>query len=268
MTRGGWRRFYMKDTVMQMITEVLGSGEPVILIHGLGGTANVFQPQVNVLSRLFKCVRVDLPGSGRTPTPKSPASLITLADAIAETMRKEDGSKWHVIGHSLGTIVCQHLAVRHGDLVRSLSLLGPIHAPPDTARTALKERAAKARAEGMVAIADTIVQAGTSAYTKAAKPEVAALVREILMRQDPEGYAQTCEALAAAEAADVAKISVPTLLLTGDEDGTAPPHAAKTLSDRIHNSTVRILDRCGHWTTFEQPVEVSNALLNFLIAAR
>jgi 3-oxoadipate enol-lactonase len=251
---------------MQMITEVHGSGEPVIFIHGLGGTGNVFQPQVNVLSRLFKCVRVDLPGSGRTPTPKRSMSLLEVADAVAELLKSEAGTKWHVVGHSLGTIVCQHLAVHHGELVRSLSLLGPIHAPPDGARAALKDRAAKVRADGMVAIADTIVQGGTSAYTKAARPEVAALVREILMRQDPEGYAQTCECLAAVEAADAAKISVPTLLLTGDEDATAPPRTARALAEKIRNSRFEILDRCGHWTTFERPAEVSNALLNFLIA--
>ena len=117
----------------------------------------------------------------------------------------------------------------------------------------------------MVGIADAIVQGGTSAETKAHRPEVAAFVREMLMRQDPEGYALTCEALAAVEAAEVEQIAVPTLLLTGDEDGTAPPRAVKALADRIAGSRFEVLDRCGHWTTFEKSTEVSNALLNFLL---
>ncbi len=250
-----------------MVTEVHGDGDPVILIHGLGGTSNVFAPLTGVLSRFYKCVRPDLPGSGRSKTPSS-LSLVELADAMGTLMDENGGGKWHVVGHSLGTIVCQHLAVRRPDLVRSLSLIGPLLAPPDAARPALKDRATKARTDGMVGIADLIVQAGTSASTKTNNPEIAALVREIMMRQDPEGYAVTCEALAAVEAADVAQISVPSLLITGDEDGTAPPRAVLALGSKIKNSQTSILSRCGHWTTFEKAEEVNNQVLNFLLSVK
>ena len=248
-----------------LAVEVHGSGDPVILVHGLGGSSNVFSPQVGVLSRFYKCVRPDLPGSARSPS-SGAQSLLDFADQIAEIMDKEGGGKWHVIGHSLGTVVCLNLAVRRPDLVRSLGLVGPLLAPPEAARTALRDRAAKARLDGLVSIADAIVQGGTSAETKAHRPEVAALVREMIMRQDAEGYAMTCEALASVEAADVGQISVPTLLITGDEDGTAPPRAVKALSDKIVGSSFQLLERCGHWTTFERSGEVSNALLSFLLS--
>lgn len=249
---------------MAMQVEVHGEGDPVLFVHGLGGTSNVFGPQVGVLQRYFRCVRPDLPGSGRTASEKA-VSLVEMADALAELIEAQGGGRWHVVGHSLGTVVCQHLAVRRPDLVRSLALIGPISAPPDGARTALKDRAGKARSEGMTGIADAIVQAGTSADTKANRPEVAALVREILMRQDPEGYARTCEALSEVEAADASQIKVPALLITGDEDGTSPPRAAIALAGRIAGAKVDILNRCGHWTTFEKPTEVSAALTNFLL---
>lgn len=245
--------------------EVHGTGDPVILVHGLGGSSNVFSPQMGVLSRFFKCVRPDLPGSARSASDGA-QSLLDFADQIADIMDKEGGEKWHVIGHSMGTVVCLNLAVRRPDLVRSLGLVGPLLAPPESARTALRDRAAKARSEGLAGIADAIVQGGTSADTKAHRPEIAAFVREMIMRQDPEGYALSCEALAAVEAADVTKINVPTLLMTGDEDGTAPPRAVKALSEKIANSRFKLLERCGHWTTFERSAEVSNALLSFLLS--
>jgi len=248
-----------------MAVEVHGNGDPVILVHGLGGTSNVFGPQVGVLSRYFQCIRPDLPGSGRTPA-TGELSIPGLADAILELMDSRNIDRAHLVGHSLGTIVCQHVAAKRPDRVRSLALIGPLFAPPEPARPALRDRAAKARAEGMVGIADAIVQGGTSADTKANRPEVAALVREILMRQDPEGYAKTCEALAAAEGADVGRFNCPTLLVTGDEDGTAPPTAVRALHQRIPGSTLRILDRCGHWTTFERPAQVNEALVNFLFS--
>ena len=147
-----------------------------------------------------------------------------------------------------------------------LTLLGPIHAPAEAGRAGLRDRAAKARTEGMAPIADAVVQGGTSAETRAHRPELAALVREILMRQDPEGYARTCEALAAAQPAEVGAIACPVLLVTGDEDGTAPPTSARALARTFPAAQLRILDRCGHWTTFERPAEVNEAMINFLFA--
>lgn len=246
-----------------MTIEIHGDGDPVLLIHGLGGTANVFGPQVSVLSRFFRCIRPDLPGSGRT-TASGPFTLVEVADAMAELLSAQ--GKAHVVAHSMGCVVATHLAARRPDLVRSLSLIGPLLAPPEPARAALRDRAAKARAEGMVGIADAIVQGGTSAETKAHRPEVAALVREILMRQDAEGYALTCEALAGADAADTARITAPTLLITGDEDGTAPPRNVALIQSKIAGAKLAILGRTGHWTTFERPNEVTTAVLNFLLS--
>lgn len=249
----------------QMTIEVQGAGDAVLFVHGLGGTSNVFTPQVASLSRFFECIRPDLPGSGRTPA-EGAFELPELADQLADLLKSRGVETAHVVGHSLGTVVCQYLAVRHPELVRSLSLIGPLAEPPEPARSALKDRAAKARAEGMAGIADAIVQGGTSAHTKADRPEVAAFVREILMRQDAEGYALTCEALAEVKAADASQIKCPTLLITGDEDGTAPPPRVKALTASIPGARMQILDRCGHWTTFERPAEVNTALMNFLIS--
>jgi pimeloyl-ACP methyl ester carboxylesterase len=86
------------------------------------------------------------------------------------------------------------------------------------------------------------------------------------MRQDAEGYARHCEALAAAQAADVARIDVPVLLITGDEDNTAPSPACVALTSQFSDAELMILGRTGHWTTLERPAEVSEAILNFLFA--
>ena len=140
-----------------MIFEAHGQGEAVIMIHGLGGTANVFGPQIGVLQRFFRCVRPDLPGSGRSPAP-GPLSIDFLVDHVIAVMKNAGIETAHFVGHSMGTVICQHLAVKVPEAVRSLALIGPIHAPADAGRAALRERAARARAEGMVPIADAIVQ--------------------------------------------------------------------------------------------------------------
>ena len=94
----------------------------------------------------------------------------------------------------------------------------------------MKTRAAKARDEGMFGIADAIVQAGAFGSTREQLPVVVAFVRESLMAQDPEGYARSCEALAAAQPAAVEGIDVPTMLVAGDEDAVAPVQVARDLA--------------------------------------
>ncbi len=58
------------------------------------------------------------------------------------------------------------------------------------------------------------------------------------MRQDPEGYARTCEALAKASAADPRLIAAPTLLVTGDADAVNPPSVAQALADKIAGASI------------------------------
>lgn len=95
-----------------------------------------------------------------------------------------------------------------------------------------------------------------------------ALVRESVMRQSPEGYAQSCEALAGAQAAEIERIEVPTLLVTGDQDGVGKPDAVKAMAERIKGAKVVVLNGCGHWTTFEKPAESMAELKRFYEAAQ
>jgi pimeloyl-ACP methyl ester carboxylesterase len=175
----------------------------------------------------------------------------------------------HVVAHSLGTVVAQHLAVRHPGTVKSLALFGPLVAPPEAARPNIAARAQLARSgiAAMQEIADAIVKGATSRQSKSS-PAVLALVRESVMRQPPEGYAQSCEALAAAQSAEIERIAVPTLLVTGDEDGVAPPAHVAAMAARIAGSRQVVLEGCGHWTTFEQPQPCMQELQSFHSALR
>ena len=246
----------------EIAIEEHGDGDAVVMVHGLGGTGNSWYPQVGPLARFFRVVRLDLEGSGRSPATGA-LSIASFAADVTAAMDELDIPTAHLCGHSMGTIVCQHIAAEHPERVKSLALLGPLAEPPEPARQAIRDRAAVARKNGMVPIADTLVEVAISAETRSHQPAAAAFVREILMRQDAEGYARTCEALADAKSADLASIRCPTLLVTGDEDGVSPPPAVKALSSRISGSRVAVLPGCGHWTPIEKPTQVNGVLLNF-----
>lgn len=250
-----------------LAVEVEGAGDPLLFVHGLGGTSNSWTPQVMALAGRYRTIRPDLPGSGRSPL----QGELTIDGMVAtlETLLEVLGAKRaHLVGHSMGTILCQHLAARRPSLVRSLALFGPFPEPPETARAGLRERGVKARREGMAEIADATLQAGTAAATRSDNAVAAAFVRESLMRQPGEGYGATCEALAGARAADLSLIGCPVLLVTGDEDKVAPPATVRAMDAALADSRATVLTRCGHWTPIEKPAECSRELGDFLARAR
>jgi len=250
-----------------------GEGDAVVCVHGLGGSSNTWTPLMPALARQ-RVIRVDLPGSGRSQRVEGALSIARFADAVLSACTRLDVARAHFVGHSMGTIVCQHLALAAPKLVRSLALFGPLVAPPEAARTAMRARAARARgdgAAGMHEITQALLQAALSAETRRRSPLAVAYVRESLMRQDGEAYARSCEALAEAPAAAVEEITAPVLLVTGDEDGVAPPQAVRAMAERLHRAAsarIVVLPRCGHWTPVERPEDCARELRDFLASLR
>ena len=251
--------------VERMAVETEGSGEAVLMIHGLGGTSNVWTPVLPAMRR-HRTIRPDLPGSGRSHRVEGPLSIDRFVLAMQRVCAALGLERVHVAAHSLGTIVAFHLAATAPRLVRSLALFGPLLCPPDSARRGIQARGARARAEGeagMQAIADALVEGAISSETRTRRPVAVAAVRELVMRQCPDGYARSCDALAEARPAEVAGIACPTLLVTGDEDAIAPAQAVRQIGDRIPGSQVTVLPRCGHWTMLEKPEECDDLLQRF-----
>ena len=250
-----------------------GEGDAVVCVHGLGGSSNTFTPLLPALARQ-RVLRIDLPGSARSQRAEGPLSIDRFVQTLLAVCARLGVARAHWVGHSLGTIVCQHLALAAPALVRSLCLFGPLLAPPDAARAAIRARAAKARSEGLAGmheITAALLNASLSADTRQRQPLAVAFVRESLLRQDPACYAATCEALADAQPAAVEGIRGPVLLLTGDEDIVAPPQQVRALADRLHaaaSKRVVVLPRCGHWTPIERTDDCQRELREFLAAQR
>lgn len=258
----------MAENNGRFVEEIGGQGEILVLVHGLGGSTNTWYPQAQVLKRDLKLIAYDLPGAGRTPV-GADVTIDSLVDDLHAVVEQAGGTaRVHLAGHSLGTIICQHYAARYTDRVASLALVGAFPEPPEAARKALRNRAGKVRAEGMAAIADTIVAAGTSDDTKANNLAAAAFVRESIMAQPAEGYACACEALAALKRADLSGLRCPTLLLTGDQDRTAPPDIGAALAATVAGAEFRVLDGCGHWATIERAKQVNYAMALFYARQR
>lgn len=246
-----------------LAVEISGSGEAVIMLHGLGGTMNIWHAQAQELSKRFTVIRVDLAGSGRSSTPAH-LSIGGWVDDLAAIMRFEGIARASIVAHSLGTLIAQHFAAEHPDCISRLALFAVNKAPPDERRQALRDRAAKVRQDGLRSIVDGVVSAGTAPSARADNPLLEPFIRELVLRQSAEGYALSCEAIANSVAADLSRIRCPTLLVAGVEDAISPPKLAESVAPALANAKLATIEKCGHWLPVERPRDVMQRLGEFL----
>ncbi|QJY47523.1 alpha/beta fold hydrolase [Pseudonocardia broussonetiae] len=247
----------------ELAVEVDGEGPAVLFVHGLGGTSNFFQVQADALAADHRVIRVDSAGAGRSGLAEG-ISIESHADDLAAVLDALDVASAAVVGHSMGTLVARALAARHPGRVSALALLGAVAEPAEAGRQAQRDRAAVLRAQGTAAVAPGVVANALSEATRRDRPEIAAFVRELVMRQDPEGYARNCEALAAATDPGPVDPALPLLLVTGDEDRVGPPAVSHDLAAAHGDATVEIVPGIGHWTALEAAGPVTDHLRKFL----
>ena len=246
-----------------------GEGPAVVCVHGLGGSSNTWTPLMPALAR-HRVIRVDLPGSGRSQRAEGALSIERYVEALLDVCARLNVTRAHWLGHSMGTIVCQHIAAGASEAGAQRRAVRPAdraarcraHGDAGARREGARRRGRHARDHAGAAATPR------SRPTRAQRlPVAVAFVRESLMRQDGEAYARSCEALAGAQAAAVERIEAPVLLVTGDEDGVAPPQAVRAMADKLHRAAstrVVVLPRCGHWTPIERPEECQRELRDFL----
>jgi len=102
-----------------------GSGDPVVLVHGLGGAASNWVELLPELLQRYRVLVLDLPGHGGSGALRRGAGMSDFADAVASVIEHEGASPALVFGHSFGGQAALRLAHRRPDLVRGLLLAAP-----------------------------------------------------------------------------------------------------------------------------------------------
>jgi pimeloyl-ACP methyl ester carboxylesterase len=108
---------------MEVITIRRGSGEPYVLIHGIGSRAEVWAPVIPALAEKFEVIALDLPGFGRSPAQIQRPTIDRQTDVLAAWLREEGLKGCHVAGNSMGGAIALELARRGA--VRSAVAVAP-----------------------------------------------------------------------------------------------------------------------------------------------
>jgi 3-oxoadipate enol-lactonase len=245
--------------------ESQGDGPPIIFVHGLGGTSNVWHAQRMTLSKYHRVVAYDLSGSGRSDRSRRQFSIHGWADELAGLMDHLHLPAAAVVGHSMGTVIVQHFAAKYPQKATALVLAGALVELAPPGKEAFTKRAETVEKEGMIGIADTVLGGALSAGTRERNHALTGMVREMLLSNDPACYAGHCRALIAGSAkADQPKIACPTLLVVGDQDSVTPLGLQRQVAAAIKNSRLRVVPNTAHLTMLETPEAFNTILLEFL----
>lgn len=246
------------------------SGPPIIFIHGLGGSSEVFQPLISPL-KLQKSHSLhvfDLEGHGLSPTSASSTTSIEsyASDVVGIASLAKISSGVTIIGHSIGCLIALSVAINHPSLVSKLILLGPPPTPiPPIGQKANLERAAMVRKGGIASIIDNVPSLTLSEKSQKENPLAVMAVRLSFLGQDPEGYAKGCMAISGhVKGLDLGQVKAETLIIMGDEDGPSSPAACEKYAEAISGSKLVVLKNVGHWHLFEDNKGVIDAVKPFL----
>ncbi|MGW5877987.1 bifunctional 3-oxoadipate enol-lactonase/4-carboxymuconolactone decarboxylase PcaDC [Nocardiopsis terrae] len=240
---------------------------PLVLAGSLGTTGQMWEPQVEALSTVFRVIRVDLRGHGRSPVPQGPYGMADLGGDILALLDRLGIERAHYAGLSIGGMVGQWLGVNAPERIDRLVLMAtsPYMGPAQNWR----DRADLARAEGTAALADNVVQRWfTPGYAKE-HPHDVTLLRDQIVDTPDEGYAGCCGAIENHDVrGDLHRITAPTLVVAGADDPATPPgDNGALIAERVPGARLVVLPDAAHLLSWSHAAQVNTLITRHLTAA-
>ena len=232
-----------------------GSGEPVVLIHGLFGTMGNFGPLMQAIKGSYHLTVPVLP---IYDLPSRELSMQALMDHVSAFLDKMNWERVHVVGNSLGGHIGLLLALDQPERVHTLTLTGSSGLFEHSLGSSFPRRQDY---EFVKSVAERTFYEPTLA-TKEMVDEIFDIINT---------PAKGINIIVTAKSAmrhnlehELHRIKVPTLLIWGQQDAITPPFVGEEFHQKIPQSTLHLLDQCGHAPMMEHPVAFAQLLEQFL----
>ena len=248
-----------------------GSGEPLLLMHGIGSRWQMWEPVLDRLSAHHDVIAVDLPGFGASPmpSPATPPGIDSQVALVSEFLARLGVERPHVAGNSMGGLMALEMAAR--GLARSATALSPAGFASRTemayGRGSLWLTVRVARRMGRYA--DSMF--ATPLGRRLGLSQVIAHPERLTAAQAADNsralagapwFDETLPALRPFESSGRAEIAVPVTIAWGSKDRLLLPRQARRAARAIPRARVLILDGCGHVPTWDDPDRVAQVLLD------
>jgi len=249
-------------------------GEVLVFLSGLGGDHRAFGLAQRHFARRMRTLAFDSRDAGRSWRADSAYTTADMADDVADWLDALGVTEAHIVGHSLGGLVAQELALQRPDLTRSLALCSS-HAGSTPWRKAVIESWIRLR---------ELAGSDLGTFSRGTLPllvapsffehpeQIQGLIRFAERNewsQDPAAFARQARAAASHEAGPrLGRLVVPCLVLSGEHDLVNPPPIARALADCIRGARLEILPDVGHMPHIENKADFRDALERFLQTIR
>jgi len=257
---------YLDNNGARFYYELEGREDAPVLVlsNSLGTTLDMWAPQMPALLQHFRVLRHDARGHGRTDVTPGPYTIAQLGADVLALMDQLGIARAHFCGLSMGGMIGMWLGTHHAGRLDRLVLCNTAAkiGSPDT----WNPRIAKVEAEGMASVVDTVLDRWFTAGFRQRAPQQVAVVRDMLLHTAPAGYSANCAAVRDMDQrAEIASITVPTLVIAGTHDGSTPAADGRAVADAIPGGKYVELD-AAHLSNWEQSEKFTQALLDFLSA--
>ncbi len=249
--------------------EVLGSGPPVVLLHSFPMNHEIWLPAIQPLISDFRLVLPDLRGHGDSELGEGPALMEKHAADIVRIMDDAEIRRAPLVGNSIGGYAIFEFWRRFRERVSGLVLCNT-RAQADTR----EERNTRLQS------AATVLETGTEPFfasqltrllgktTQYSRPDLVEGALRMMRKTSAENIAMVQRGMAARpdSLATSKTIDVPTLIITGTEDILTGVPQAEVMHQNIAGSELKIVNKAGHYSPWEQPEEIGRLLRQFLDA--
>jgi pimeloyl-ACP methyl ester carboxylesterase len=249
--------------------EIIGQGQPLVMIRGVGSNVDHWYEQVPVLSKNYQLLVFDNRGIARSSDPGGSFSTKDMAADTIALMEAVGIKKAHVLGYSMGGMIAQELALAYPEKINGLILVATdcgislrIKARPEYSRL-FSEMIRLGTNEAKTAAAGCLF----AKQTFESRSDIIQRYNEVSLRfpAPQKTLERQWEAITRHDACGrLRNITAPTLVITGSEDVLIPPENSRVLAERIPDARVRSIDGGGHLFVVEQAQQFNEAVFGFL----
>ena len=249
--------------MQDIFVEDVGSGTPLVLVHGFLGSSEMWQPQINFFKDDFRVIVPALPGFGKSQTINSCDSIQGMARSILHSLNRKNIKKFHLMGHSMGGMVVQEMTRLASEKILKLICYGtgPRGNIPDRFET-MDESRKKLKIDGLESTAHRIAKTW---FIEGDKAKYFYLCSDAGKQTSIEATDNGLVAMKNWSGVDELKnIKNKTLIIWGDQDKAYNQNQVETLNKYIPDSELRIIKGCSHNVHLENPAEFNETVKKFL----
>lgn len=242
-------------------------GPPVVLVHGFPLDHRMWRHQLEGLSDRYRTIAYDVRGLGRSAVGDGQYTMELFADDLLGLLDALDTGPVRACGLSMGGYVVLRCLEREPERFRAAVLADTRAAADDDATRLSRARSIRTlKEEGVDAFADGLLEKILGRTTRSERPEVVEEVRTMVRENDPWGMAGAQLAMTSrTDTTDLlGRLTIPTLVVAGEEDELTPPDLARRMADAIPDGRVAVVAEAGHVTPLERPSAFQAELRAFL----